>query len=351
MKKFSFYLRKEFEQSPLLAKVNRPKQKAGYIGSILNNVLKPLGCDVLIEDIEKAINYTQTVNHVFEALDVIKSFLKKLFWINKNFPSNTKIQGLFTEKIPSINSLNAWSSVLGDYKDFLKDCINKGDIIPKTSPRYAVTQTGWNVAKKKLKEIEIEILSMKGTDSLLWRFGGLKFFLQEVLRNSYFFDKKLVKERFDEIASDLYTGKLYARESKDTKIQSNGFFHFNSEIDGSAISIPFIEDTDGNKQVRELIKDITGYTVSEGYDSIFLFYIISHVWGDASDPRNFTNFWNIAIVPAWANFILDKRGVDDDSAQKMINTFKAICVEYYKMKATIYNLTPYPAVLAFSINS
>ena len=62
----------------------------------------------------------------------------------------------------------------------------------------------------------------------------------------------------------------------------------------------------GNTRVCQLIKYRTGYDLGAKLDKKSLRnYIISHIWGHAVDPRYFTNLWNIAIVPAWANHLLD----------------------------------------------
>ena len=95
-------------------------------------------------------------------------------------------------------------------------------------------------------------------------------------------------------------------------------------------NIPVKLDGDGNKQVRDIIKEKTGYTISSGRKCIFQNYIISHLWGKAYDPRYFTNFWNIVIVPAWANSLLDKESGDEDSIEfKLKDMFKKICVALY----------------------
>ena len=337
-----YFMRQEFtdylRNLPPKKRPKRPKQLPGYIGSILDNVLAPLGCGVLITDIGSAIKYTNSKDKVFEGLDVIYDFLKKLVWINNNFQSNSTIQ-LFLKKLKlNSRSLNAWPSVIPVYKDFLKNEIEQGIIMPKTSPRYAVTN--WNNAIKKLKEIELEILSLKGTDSLLAQFNNnFSQILSIVLKDSYFLSSELAKNRFRDVAVAVQQNKcLFARESKKSNTQSNNAFHYISEINNSPKSINIEIDSDGNTEVKRLISEKTGYTVSAGYDSIFQHYIISHIWGDAFDPRNFTNYWNIVIVPAWANFLLDKQGSQDELAKCFINTFKAICIKHYKMRAMKWNL-------------
>ena len=79
-----------------------------------------------------------------------------------------------------------------------------------------------------------------------------------------------------------------------------------------------------------MIKKYTGYTVAEGIDSIFKNYIISHIWGKAYDPRYFTNMWNIVLVPAWANSLLDKDNADEGTLEYILKeTIMKIIIKLY----------------------
>ena len=87
----------------------------------------------------------------------------------------------------------------------------------------------------------------------------------------------------------------------------------------------------GNARVCQLIKRCTGYALGKKADERnFKNCIISHIWGNAIDPRYFTNLWNIAIVPAWANHLLDK-----DETGTLGSAFKAtiqkIIIDLYKL--------------------
>ena len=172
-----------------------------------------------------------------------------------------------------------------------------------------------------------------GVRVLIEILGEAKF-IKLVIENSYFFDKKIVDDQRNDIFKKLGKQPIPAR--KTTKTQSgNPGVGVNTKIGNLDIyqingcNIPIVLDKDGNEQVRKLIKSKTGYTISEG-NCIFKNYIISHIWGKAYDPRYFTNFWNIVIVPAWANSLLDKNSDDKDSIEyKLKETFKKICVELY----------------------
>lgn len=100
-------------------------------------------------------------------------------------------------------------------------------------------------------------------------------------------------------------------------------------IDGKTFRVDI--DIDGNRSVREMIKQWTGVTVSGGKDSLLQNTIISHVWGQACDPRYFTSLWNIVLIPAWANSLMDKEDAPAGTlASKMRATYMQICTQLYK---------------------
>ena len=93
-------------------------------------------------------------------------------------------------------------------------------------------------------------------------------------------------------------------------------------------------DGNGNALVCQMIKDYTGYNLGSVLKKKpFKNFIISHLWGGAVNPFYFTNLWNIVLVPAWANHLLDKDIDDEDSlASKLKATFMCICSKYYNFK-------------------
>ena len=164
---------------------------------------------------------------------------------------------------------------------------------------------------------------------------GEEAFIKSVIESSFFFEKKIVDDQHKDIFNKLGKQPIPARKTtkKQSGIQGVGI---NTNIGGRDVyqingcNIPIVLDRDGNKQVRDIIKEKTGYTISSGKKCIFQNYIISHLWGKAYDPRYFTNFWNIVIVPAWANSLLDKESDDEDSIEyKLKEMFKKICVALY----------------------
>jgi len=96
-------------------------------------------------------------------------------------------------------------------------------------------------------------------------------------------------------------------------------------------------DMDGNRAVRELITKETGVTVAQGKDSILQNTIISHVWGRAYDPRYFTSLWNIVLIPAWANSLMDKEDAPKGTlASKMRATYMTICTQLYNSEGGVF---------------
>lgn len=65
-------------------------------------------------------------------------------------------------------------------------------------------------------------------------------------------------------------------------------------------------DNDGNHENRRSIKKYLGHTISTGKNSTVKNYIISHVWGLASHPLFFSSLWNIVLIPAHFNYLMDK---------------------------------------------
>jgi len=138
----------------------------------------------------------------------------------------------------------------------------------------------------------------------------------------------------DKLTRDL--NYLEARYTTDEKIIENNSSVTKSDkaiytIDGKQYRVDI--DKDGNNSVRSLITDKTGVTISQGQTSVFQNTIISHVWGRAYDPRYFKSLWNIVLIPAWANSLMDKEDAPADTlASKMQNTYMAICSLLYREK-------------------
>ena len=179
-----------------------------------------------------------------------------------------------------------------------------------------------------------ELAKIDGMESLLDILGE-EGFIKAVIENSYFFCPELVHARFDAMAKSISNGeRLYARKStQDDLYQMKGSDRL--YVDGS-FRCPIVLDKDGNAEVRKVINTETGYTISQGKGSIFQNYCISHVWGKAYDPRYFTSLWNLAIVPAWGNSLMDKMADEEsDEVERLAaclkSTMMAVCWKLYEM--------------------
>ena len=190
-----------------------------------------------------------------------------------------------------------------------------------------------------------------GMDSLIEYIKEEKF-VKLAIESSYFFSPDLVVERFEEIkeyicqtkvvdpAFDKYDIKYLparysSKEDVHEPVVKEGKVYFKLSNTSQPLCITIYQEGargknkecgtktcgggNGNTRVCQLIKDRTGYDLGATSDKKhFRNFIISHIWGHAIDPRYFTNLWNIVIVPAWANHLLDK-----DEKGTLASTFKA----------------------------
>ena len=196
-----------------------------------------------------------------------------------------------------------------------------------------------------------------GMDSLIEYIKEEKF-VKLAIESSYFFSPDLVAERFEEIKEYICQQKVVDPAFKDKEVkylparytskedptnaadgvhecdQTVGIVYFKLPNASQRLCVIYQEGArgknkecgentcgggNGNTRVCQLIKDRTGYDLGTTTNKKhFRNFIISHIWGHAIDPRYFTNLWNIVIVPAWANHLLDK-----DEKGTLASTFKA----------------------------
>ena len=194
-----------------------------------------------------------------------------------------------------------------------------------------------------------------GMDSLIEYIKEEKF-VKLAIESSYFFSPDLVAERFEEIKEYIcqpkvvdpafdkydikylparYSSKEDAEDGVHEPVVKDGKVYFKLSNTSQPLCITIYQEGargknkecgtktcgggNGNTRVCQLIKDRTGYDLGTTTNKKhFRNFIISHIWGHAIDPRYFTNLWNIVIVPAWANHLLDK-----DEKGTLASTFKA----------------------------
>ena len=315
----------------------------------------------------------------------LKSVQKDICEYLKNYPWNVKKEGYEYEvsqfaknailhPTKSYDFIEAVDSLLkeGDYL-YARTIVEGISYIAEKFKKAIIAMTGTNTFNdkcsalklfRKYLETDLSGLKVKGTYNnntyrnainkpMLAKIDGIVALANEIgedkfikwaIEQSYFFAPDIVAERMNKLIEDLEnkTTPLPARKTtKNDKDAEEGYFH--SEIDGNTyyidgdIKIPVTLSKDGNDFVRSLISNETGFTVGAGKDNIFQNYIISHLWGRAYDPRYYTNFWNIVLVPAWANSLLDKNGEEGSLASKLKATFMAISKKLYMAKGVNWN--------------
>ncbi|PJI23978.1 hypothetical protein CTM59_07365 [Prevotella intermedia] len=304
---------------------------------VKNGILTPNSANSYILYLNVSYNNILNINSndvLYDYMNVIDTFYKEndmLYAVTIINDIINKINNLGT---PLPKCLNDQRSALKQLKNFLhskRNNVKDRKYYSKKNPNNPTSSTIDDIRDSfKPKSLD----KIDGFRVLVDRLGE-KEFIRLAVEESYFFSEDLVKARYNEIYKNLGKKPLPAR--KTTKKQkgipgiginidknSNIYYQINGK------EIPVKLDPDGNQQVRKIIKEKTGYTLCEGSSCIFRNYIISHIWGKAYDPIYFTSFWNIVLVPAWVNSLLDKNSTDQDSIEyKLKETFKKICVELY----------------------
>ncbi|MBO7053996.1 MAG: hypothetical protein J6W37_01260 [Bacteroidales bacterium] len=208
-----------------------------------------------------------------------------------------------------------------------------------------------------------EKIRIDGIESLINELGGNENeFVKLAINASYFFDNKLVNQRNNDILDAIkknealparisigkgnYNNTLPEKGDKcDFKINGEPIIIKNDNGEEKRENILIKIDKDNNEEVRRYINKETGYTIAQGRkNSIFQNYNISHIWGNAFDPRYFTSLWNIVFIPSWANSLMDKPSCPIGSLEsKMKNTYKTICKKMYfenkEMKDWLKNIS------------
>ena len=145
--------------------------------------------------------------------------------------------------------------------------------------------------------------------------------IQFMLENSLFFEPDSVNIRHGQMVN-ASPDKLYCRSSQVMKGQIK---------DKKWRGYPI--DKDGNYEVRRIIKERTGEIVSQGDISSIKFAKISHIWGNATNPYYFTSLWNIVLIPAYCNDLMDKKS--GEFAETVQSVYRAVCNKLYGADAKL----------------
>lgn len=94
--------------------------------------------------------------------------------------------------------------------------------------------------------------------------------------------------------------------------------------------LPIIIDYDGNDFVRDAIYRYTGVRLSKNNRvNMLRNYKISHIWPNTADPFYFSSLWNVVIIPAHCNDIMDKDPKSQSIVATIQNFYRAICYLLY----------------------
>lgn len=93
--------------------------------------------------------------------------------------------------------------------------------------------------------------------------------------------------------------------------------------------ITIVIDPNNNNFVHSAIAKYTGVKIGRGESNTIRNYIVSHIWARTYDPFYFSSLWNVAIIPAHCNDIMDK-GMNTHPIIPVIKElYKAICYKLY----------------------
>ena len=160
-----------------------------------------------------------------------------------------------------------------------------------------------------------------------------------MIEHSLFFHPDVVDNVFDELKNKIKNGDpvTIRRSTKktdgpyDEETMKWNNVYLSNKLENITVEL----DKDGNSEVRRIIRAYTSTSVSIGKNSDLKFGKISHIWGETSNPLFFTSLWNVVIVPAYFNDILDKNDDVDVRIKNVKNLYKAICWKLYDIEAKL----------------
>ena len=261
--------------------------------------------------------------------DVIASFL----YNDEPIFAFTVLEKWYEEIKKTIGSSTSPITYWNRYKEFI---YNKVDgIFTIKNASNVIPDENLNAIRRSLKKNGL--VPLDGMDPLISHLG-LKGFIKLAVETSLFIDKEIVDDRFNEISDAIKVPQtpLPARKCDSKSNRSEGWHvevppHLFYEDENGTRICPITIDPNGNAKVCSVINEYTGYNLNVKLEEKpFQNFVISHIWGRAIDPRYFTNLWNVVLVPAWANHLLDKNDTFHLSSV-LKDTFKSICINYYQL--------------------
>lgn len=186
-------------------------------------------------------------------------------------------------------------------------------------------------------------------DQLISLYDNQDNFIQAFIESTLFLPPDIVQARNDELI-ELYKtgGKFPVRYSP----SFNEVWNIKNKAEGITFSkhndarLPLYPsfnvcvDKDGNCENRRQIKLRLNQTVSIGKNSTIINYIISHVWGLASHPLFFSSLWNIVLVPAHFNYLMDKDPESHEVVRKIKAAVQRQCILLYEPYKSLIKQIP-----------
>lgn len=267
-------------------------------------------------------NKCNSVSSVPERFNIVQNYITE---------STSILAGLDSSKVKQRKDLTNIRSALRMFSEYV------------TSDNYIPTSQQINkLNRSPQKAMYQNINQIDGMSILIDLFPEIKHFIEFVLSGCYFFSQDDIKERHQEITHHIQNKiplparhstniKLY-KNRKDIKRGTKNVIYNDGFSDDILINI----DGNGNAAIDKLFTAKTRCYLkgSKSRKPDFINLTISHIWGNAFDPRYFTNLWNIVLVPSFANDILDKPASHDGSyylGSALLNTLKCLLHKLYKL--------------------
>jgi len=161
-----------------------------------------------------------------------------------------------------------------------------------------------------------------------------KEFTKHCISKCYYFHPDDVLSYWEKLKTEKgphsirYSKKIYADRDRKEEIEIINDYPF---LFGKKLKVR--ADKDGNKNVRDLFKSITGKSVSYGKTSGLRNYTLAHIWGRTNNPFTFLGLWNISLVPTYIASLTDKsRGREGEIYSEFQRIFKAVAWCLYSDK-------------------
>jgi len=202
-----------------------------------------------------------------------------------------------------------------------------------------------------------------GIDHLVTLYENQDNFVKAFLESTLFLPVEVVQLRNQEMVQ-LYKsgGKFPIRYSPshheelkvNNKAEAITFTRHNEARLSAYPSFQIKIDHDGNHENRRLIKKYLSQTISIGKNSTVKNYIISHVWGLASHPLFFSSLWNIVLIPAHFNYLMDKDPDSHEAVKVIKGAIQEKCISLYQpyreLASDIPEIEEFKSLLSCKLN-